>query len=190
VPTLQAVLEPLLTIPFAFFGHSTGACIAFEAARVLRAIDGRSATHLFVSGRPAPGRAIGHRSIHSLSDQDLMAALVRYGGTPSIVMERADLLAAILSTLRSDLALVESHRPAAGTRLTCPITAFGGVDDTIDSVSLQAWSEFTAASFRVRMYPGGHFYLSEVGRALVDEIVRDLCPAETLQAPRLAGAAI
>ena len=57
VPTLQAVLEPLLTIPFAFFGHSTGACIAFEAARVLRAIDGRSATHLFVSGRPAPGRA-------------------------------------------------------------------------------------------------------------------------------------
>ena len=44
VPTLQAVLEPLLTIPFAFFGHSTGACIAFEAARVLRAIDGRSAT--------------------------------------------------------------------------------------------------------------------------------------------------
>jgi surfactin synthase thioesterase subunit len=119
-----------------------------------------------------------------------MAAVVRYGGTPSIVMERADLLAAILSTLRSDLALVESHRPAAGTRLTCPITAFGGVDDTIDSVSLQAWSEYTAASFRVRMFPGGHFYLSEVGRALVDEIVRDLCPAETLQAPRLAGAAI
>ena len=105
VPTLQAVLEPLLTIPFAFFGHSTGACIAFEAARVLRAIDGRSATHLFVSGRPAPGRAIGHRS-------------------------------------------------------------------------------------SVRMFPGGHFYLSEVGRALVDEIVRDLCPAETPQAPRLAGAAI
>ena len=74
VPTLQAVLEPLLTIPFAFFGHSTGACIAFEAARVLRAIDGRSATHLVVSGRPAPDRAIGHRSIHSLSDQDLVAA--------------------------------------------------------------------------------------------------------------------
>jgi surfactin synthase thioesterase subunit len=40
------------------------------------------------------------------------------------------------------------------------------------------------------MFPGGHFYLSEVGRALVDEIVRDLCPAETPQAPRLAGAAI
>jgi surfactin synthase thioesterase subunit len=119
-----------------------------------------------------------------------MAALVRDGGTPCIVMERADLLAAILSTLRSDLVLVESHRPAAGTRLTCPITAFGGVDDTIDGVSFQAWSEFAAASFRVRMFPGGHFYLSEVGRAFVDEIVRELCSAETLQAPRLAGAAI
>lgn len=188
--TLQVVLEPLLTVPFAFFGHSTGASIAFEAARVLRAADGRSAMHLFVSGRPAPGHASERRSILSLSDQDLVAALLRYGGTPAAVMERADLRDAVLSTLRNDLALVENHRPTSGIRLACPITAFGGMDDTIDRVSLRAWSEFTAATFRFRMFPGGHFYMSDIGQLLADEIVRDLCLPEALQAPRFAGAAI
>jgi medium-chain acyl-[acyl-carrier-protein] hydrolase len=188
--TLQVVLEPLLTVPFAFFGHSTGACIAFEAARVLRVADGRSAMHLFVSGRPAPGRAIGNRSIHSLSDQDLVAALIRYGGTPAVVMERTELVAAVLPTLRADLALAEGHRPAAEARVACPITVFGGADDTIEGASLQAWSDFTAATFRVRMFPGGHFYLSDAGEALVDEIVKEVRRPETLLAPRPAGAAI
>jgi medium-chain acyl-[acyl-carrier-protein] hydrolase len=188
--TLQVVLEPLLTVPFAFFGHSTGACIAFEAARVLRAANGRSAGHLFVSARPAPGRATGDRSIHSLPDQDLVAMLIRYAGTPAVVMERAELMAAILPTLRADLALAESHRPDAGARLACPITVFGGADDTIDSASLQAWRDFTAAAFRVRMFPGGHFYLSESVETLIEEIVKELRRPEGLHAPRLAGAAL
>jgi medium-chain acyl-[acyl-carrier-protein] hydrolase len=187
---LQVVLEPLLTVPFAFFGHSTGACIAFEAARVLRAADGRAAMHLFVSGRPAPGLVVGDHPVHSLSDQDLVAALIRYGSTPAVVMDRGELMAAILPALRADLALAESVRPAAGARLPCPITVFGGADDAIDDVSLQGWSDLTAATFRVRMFPGGHFYLGEASDALVDEIVKEVRRSQTSLAPRLAGAAI
>jgi medium-chain acyl-[acyl-carrier-protein] hydrolase len=187
---LQVVLGPLLTVPFAFFGHSVGACIAFETARVLRGADGRSAMHLFVSGRPAPGHGIGDRPVRSLSDQDLLAMLIKYGSTPAVVMERPELMAAVLPTLRADLALVESHRLPAGPRLSCPITVFGGIDDTIDSTSLQAWSDCTAEIFRVRMFPGGHFYLSGAGEALIGEIVKDLRRPASLPAPRLAGAAI
>lgn len=185
---LQVVLQPLMTVPFAFFGHSTGACLAFEAARVLRAADGRSATHLFVSGRAAPGYATGARPIRSLSDQELMAVLIRHGGTPSVVIERKELIAALLPTLRADLELVESHRPDAGARLSCPIIVFGGADDTLDTASLQAWSEFTAETFRVRMFPGGHFYFFEAGDALIDEIVDEVRRPGILFASRLAGA--
>ena len=171
VINLQAVLRPLLTVPFAFFGHSTGACIALEAARMLRTEDGRSAVHLFVSGRAAPGPAVGERSVQSLSDDELLDLLVRHGGTPAAVMERAELMAAVLPTLRADLALAESRRLAAGGRLSCPVTVFGGADDAIDKAALQAWSDFTTGAFRVRMFPGGHFYLSEADEALVGEIV-------------------
>jgi len=188
VITLQSVLQPLLTVPFAFFGHSTGACIAFEAARMLRATGGCSALHLFVSGRPAPGRAIEERSIQSLTDDDLLATLMRYGGTPAAVMKRTELMAAVLPTLRADLTLAESHRLAAGDRLACPITVFGGANDTIDSAALRAWSDFSTGTCRVRMFPGGHFYLAEAGEALIDEIIKALHQPQTLLARQPAGA--
>src|SRR5262249_61655195 len=47
---LDRALQPLMGVPFGFFGHSVGACMAFEAARQLRSVDGRIAVHLFVSG--------------------------------------------------------------------------------------------------------------------------------------------
>jgi medium-chain acyl-[acyl-carrier-protein] hydrolase len=184
---LQAVLQPLLTMPFAFFGHSTGACIAFEAARMLRAADGRSAAHLFVSGRAAPGHAIEERSSQSPSDDELLALLSRHGGTPALVMERAELMAAVLPTLRADLALAESRRLAAGARLPCPVTVFGGAHDAIDGAALRAWSNVTTGTFRVRMFPGGHFYLAEAAEALVGEIVGALRRPESLLAWQSAG---
>ncbi len=187
--TLQAALQPLLTVPFAFFGHSTGACIAFEAARIFENAGGQSAAHLFVSGRPAPGLAMRDRPVRSLSDDDLVTTLVRYGGTPAAVMERAELMVAILPALRADLALAESVDPPAHARLSCPITIFGGAGDSIDSASLHAWSDLTTGASRVRMFSGGHFYVSGAGEALVSEIVRDLRRPAALLASRQAGAA-
>jgi len=51
---LADALEPLMGVPFGFFGHSVGSCMAYEAARQLRSIDQRSSVHLFVSGRGSP----------------------------------------------------------------------------------------------------------------------------------------
>ena len=59
---LADALEPLMGVPFGFFGHSVGSCMAFEAARQLRSVDQRSAVHLFVSGRGSPDvAAADHR---------------------------------------------------------------------------------------------------------------------------------
>jgi medium-chain acyl-[acyl-carrier-protein] hydrolase len=185
VATLQVILEPLLMVPFAFFGHSAGACIAFEAARAIHSADERSAIHLFLSGYPAPVSAMGRRWEHSLSDQDLIAALMRYGGTPAAVIERTELMAAILPALRADLALVENYCPVPGTHVKCPITVFSGAGDTLDSASLQAWNTYTSGTFRVQMFPGGHFYLSEATSEVVDQIINEL----RLHGPRLAGVA-
>src|SRR5215471_16463414 len=51
---LDRALQPLMGVPFGFFGHSVGACMAFDAARQLRSLDGRLAVHVFVSGRGGP----------------------------------------------------------------------------------------------------------------------------------------
>jgi len=171
---LSHVLQPLMGVPFAFLGHSVGACMAFEAARQLRSADDRPAVHLFVSGRGSPSCAPADPAAARLrSDHDLLAVLARFGGTPTAIVQRPELMAVLLPALRADLALAEGYAVDPGDRIACPITAFGGADD-VSSGSLQSWSAFTRGAFRSSIFPGGHFYFAPEAQALANEIIRDL----------------
>jgi medium-chain acyl-[acyl-carrier-protein] hydrolase len=173
IDVLVEVLEPLLSVPFAFFGHSMGAAIAFEAAKRLRRAGGP--VHLFASGRPAPDRTHEPRALHRLPDTELVLALARLGGTPAEVLARDDMIAALLPCIRADLELIETYVPTCGEILSCPITALAGSkDEMIDRRSLDAWSRFTSGGFRVHVFSGGHFYLAESAPSVVAEILRDL----------------
>ena len=172
---LDHVLQPLMNVPFGFFGHSVGAWIAYEAAQQLRAVDGRGAVHLFVSGRDSPRRVSADPPpVRQRSDQDLLSILQRFGGTPAAIMQRPELVDALLPALRADLALVEGYVVDSGRRIACQITAFGGGDDVSHSRSLQSWQDFTRGKFRTRVFPGGHFYFLPEARALAEEIVEDM----------------
>jgi medium-chain acyl-[acyl-carrier-protein] hydrolase len=170
---LHHALRPLMSVRFSFFGHSVGAHAAYEAARQLRSVDGRTAVHLFVSGRESPASGDAP-TVRPRSDRELLAILDRFGGTPAAIMQRPELMAALLPALRADLALADGYTVDAGDRLTCPISAFGGVDDVAHSGSLQSWSERTHGRFRTCIFPGGHFYFSPAPGALAKEIVQDL----------------
>lgn len=172
---LDHALKPLMAVPFGFFGHSVGTCMAYEAARRLRSADGRAAVHLFVSGRESPTLASADpRPTRLRSDEDLLAILSRFGGTPTAVMQRPELIAVLLPALRADLALVEGYAVDPGAHIACPITAFGGAGDLSHSGSLQSWRDFTRGKFRTCIFPGGHFYFSPAAEALAKEIIKDL----------------
>jgi medium-chain acyl-[acyl-carrier-protein] hydrolase len=174
VDTLCEVLAPLLDIPFALFGHSMGAYIAHAVARRLSAGGGPAAAHLFVSAAAAPDWTPRNPPLHSLPDRELIGALARLGGTPAAVLARDELVSALLPTLRADLALAETYTAARSETVSCPITAFGGAADAIDRRALQGWSAFTDGAFRLRVFPGEHFYLAGAGSELADEIACDL----------------
>ena len=172
---LTDALKPLMGVPFAFFGHSVGSCIAYEAARQLRSADQRSAVHLFVSGRGRPEFASAdHRPARPRSDQELLAILDEFGGTPAAVMQCPELVAALLPALRADLTLAEGYAIDPGDHVTCPISAFGGGDDPAHSGTLESWRSLTRGKFRTCVFPGGHFYLSATPAALAREIIQDL----------------
>ena len=179
---LNGALQSLMGVPFGFFGHSVGACMAFEAARQLRSVDGRVAVHLFVSGRGSPKFAPADApQARPPSDLDLLAILGRFGGTPAAVMQRPELIAALLPALRADLALVAGYAVDSADRVACPITAFAGADDVAGS--LQSWRDFTRGKFRSCIFPGGHFYFSPAAAALAMEIIQDLYASVGMHAP-------
>jgi medium-chain acyl-[acyl-carrier-protein] hydrolase len=172
IDRLYHVLQPLMDVPFGFFGHSVGACTAYEAARQLRSRDDRTAVHLFVSGRgsPPPRGRLPRRQ----SDDQLLAILNRFGATPTAIMQRPELITALLPTLRADLVLAEAYGVDPVDRLRCPITAFGGEEDFAYAGSLESWRGFTLERFRMRMFPGGHFYFLTAAHAVAEKIIGDL----------------
>jgi len=59
--------------------------------------------------------------------------------------------------------------------LPCPITAFRRSHDSEVSASqLREWRRHTAASFALKILPGGHFFLQTQAQALLGEIERRL----------------
>ncbi len=173
VESLMQALLPRLDQPFALFGHSMGAMVAFELARALQAADAPQPTHLLVSGRRAPHLPETETPMHRLADDALVAEIGRrYGGIPAEVLRHRDLLD-LLQGLRADMTVVETHGFVQGAPLRCPIAAFGGASDArATPEQLMAWSAHTESGHRLRLFPGGHFYFQDAGvrNALVAEI--------------------
>ncbi|WP_442943316.1 thioesterase II family protein [Nostoc sp.] len=65
-------LLPHLNKPFAFFGHSMGAIVSFELARLLRKQYGLEPVHMFVSGRRAPQIPDPDSPIHALNEPEFI----------------------------------------------------------------------------------------------------------------------
>ena len=175
VRVLASGLASYLDRPFAFFGHSMGALLAFELARELRRQRQPEPFCLMASGRPAPQISISQVPLHKLSDAALIDVLRHYGGTPEIVFREKALMEVFLPMIRADLAINETYVFVPEKPLDYPIRAFGGESDVVPRTTLDAWRQQTTGSFALHMFPGGHFYLNEAeGPCLVNRVGKEL----------------
>ena len=157
---MTLALSPWLDIPFAIFGHSMGALLAFEWARRLQRNVLAQPIGLYLSGRRAPNVHDTNASLQTLTDREFMVELARrYDGFPQEFFHNAELMEVYLPILRADIAVVESYHFQNGEPLNCPISVFAGIrDTTINWHQLLAWKTQTRGRFALRFFPGGHFY--------------------------------
>jgi medium-chain acyl-[acyl-carrier-protein] hydrolase len=160
VQTLATVLLPYLDLPFTFFGHSMGALVSFEVALLLRRNYNISPKHLFVSGRQAPQISKQNPPIHQLPDNLFIEELRRYNGTPEAILQNIELLSLFLPILRADFEINDTYTYTPNKPLSCPITAFGGLQDSgVSREDIAAWGYQTSSNFSMHMFPGNHFFL-------------------------------
>ncbi|APR81384.1 Thioesterase [Minicystis rosea] len=173
---IPAIL-PLLDRPFAFFGHSLGAFVAFETARALRQKGAPLPQHLLLGGCPAPQTHVVEQPIHALDDKGLVEALRRYQGTPDEVMKNEELMKLVLPLLRADFTLYETYAPPVEPPLDVPLTVLGGLDDDhATREELDGWRMHTTKAFLLRMFPGGHFFVHTARSQVLGTVLQDLAP--------------
>ncbi|MEV3859222.1 alpha/beta fold hydrolase [Streptomyces sp. NPDC050095] len=173
--TYQA-LRPWADRPLVLFGHSMGAVVAFEVARLLERA-GDPPAGLIVSGRRPPHVQRAER-VHLLDDDRLLEEIRRLSGTDPGVFADADVLRMVMPAIRADYRAVETYRyrpDADGPALACPLSVLTGDSDPRVSVQEAAgWREFTSGPFSFRQFPGGHFYLTprrdDVVRAITENL--------------------
>ncbi len=158
------VFTPWLKRPFAFFGHSLGALIAFELARSIRRKTGHTPALFIASGFRAPQLPSSLPRICHLPDAAFLHELSHLGSLPQAVWDTPELIELLLPALRADFTIYEQYQyqPSSELPLPCPVYAWGGLGDKLVSFEeLDGWREQAWDAFAVRLFPGGHFYLQE-----------------------------
>jgi medium-chain acyl-[acyl-carrier-protein] hydrolase len=161
--------------PFAFYGHSLGARIAFETARALRRKGSAQPCHLFVGASDAPQFPWPHPLLHQLPEDEFIDAMQqRYGGVPQQIIDDPELRALLIPTLRADVELMETYRYTPEPPLECAVTAFAGAKDNMVSRDMvDGWRDQTNKRFQLYLIPGNHFFLHAAQKKLLDVIAAE-----------------
>jgi surfactin synthase thioesterase subunit len=174
--------------PYALFGHSMGALIAFEMSHQLASRGAPLPSLLVVSGHGAPSLPSTDRPVHARPDHEFIARLRELNATPPEILEMPDLLELMMPVLRADFRAAEMYVPANRPKLDIPIAAYGGLaDPDVSRDQLLAWADETRARCMVRMFPGDHFFLRTAHERVVTMLVRDLAHALQAGADRNHG---
>lgn len=158
--------------PFAFYGHSMGALLAFEAARQLRRIGAQQPVHLFLSSRRPPHKPDPHADLYRLPHQEFLAATERlYGALPEIVRQDPELFQLFLSILRADFTMLGTYHYQNELPLDSSISMFGGAHDpSVSEDELNGWGEQTTARFDCEMFSGDHFFIQQSRQAVIEQV--------------------
>jgi medium-chain acyl-[acyl-carrier-protein] hydrolase len=159
---LADVVAPSLDRPFALFGYSMGGLVAFELARRLQMQRLPTPRHLFVAACRSPVQARPLPPVHHLPSEDFWREVSDGSAAPPADAIRAELE----PRFRADLHLMETYRLESRVPVACPITLFGGREDTTLAVDdLMLWSGLSAVGCDIVVVDGGHGFLFETPAA-------------------------
>jgi surfactin synthase thioesterase subunit len=191
VDVIVPAITPYLDRPFALFGHSMGALVSFELLRRLKAANAPEPISFLISGCRAPRIAGERKHIHDLPEPEFIEELRSLGGTPDEVLADRELLQLLLPTLRADFEASETYSRGEGPKIPCPTFVYGGMQDPeVTREDLEAWRDECSSTFRLRLFPGNHFFIHSAQVTLLRVLSRDLLSKLDKAAPPLMTRAI
>ena len=175
IQQLKPAILPHLTIPFAFFGHSMGALIAFELTRSLRQTQSPLPQHLFVSACRAPHLPRHNPPRHTLSTPELITELHRLKGTPTEILNNNELMELLLPIIKADFGVVDAYIHQDQPPLPLQMTAVGGQEDPeVSPEQLLLWQNQTTSQFSSHIFPSDHFFIQQSQSSILNLLLATL----------------
>ncbi|HJD81131.1 alpha/beta fold hydrolase [Kitasatospora aureofaciens] len=178
VEALRTAATPLLDRPFAFFGHSMGALLAFELARLLRRTGGPAPAQLFLSGMRSPDLAPWRPPASTLDEEALLRRLDEMAGPSVSALRDRELLLWLAPVIRADFEACEAYWYEPQPPLDVPVSLLAAVDDVevrVDEVA--DWWRHSTATSPVRIFEGGHLYLLDHRDRVLEQVAAELALA-------------
>jgi len=161
--------------PFAFFGHSMGAFLAFETARELRRRKRPIPALLAASSTTAPQLDLMAQRGYQLFADKKSSPFQFLTPMPDKTLADAGLMAAMLPPFFAGALLLFKYRYSPEPPLDLHLSICGGNNDPMVPVDgLSAWKEQATREPRVHIHPGNHFYLYTRTTQLLAELGADL----------------
>ncbi len=157
--------------PIFAFGHSMGALVSFEFARLAEAA-GIGVRQLTVSAAVPPSRA-AHRPKTPTGDEELLDHLAMLEGTGSDVLGSRELMRLALPVLKADHRASDAYTVPEQAELSARIHALGGDRDPIVSIAdLHGWRKHSD-DVEVTVFEGAHFFLNDHVEAIAESVARN-----------------
>lgn len=168
-------IRHLLDDPYAFYGHSMGALLSYLLAKRIAEEGLNQPLHLFLTGKGAPSVPGRNSPLYLLPDRELVQALRKMGGMPELILNDHKLLDLFLPVIRNDLMVTETYRYEGPAGLSMPITVVTGSEENLHPERTAAWRDESSGEVDIKVLPGGHFFIFDYAREIVDLITRTLC---------------
>lgn len=152
-------IGPHLSKPYVYFGHSLGSRVAFELMMQTKKHGYALPKHFIASGSRGPDQKCMKETIFNLPYDEFIKKLINLNGTPHEVLKNRELMELLLPSLRADFEIAETYCYKGSEKFDCPISVFGGKEDTITLESLNQWSEFFSQPANIIQMLGGHFFI-------------------------------
>ncbi|MFF5337803.1 thioesterase II family protein [Streptomyces sp. NPDC013181] len=181
---LDDLLGPLLDAarsgPYALYGHSLGALVAYTLTRALAQEGAPPPLFLAVGACLPPHATAALIGAAEAPDEQLLPLLGALGSLPKGPAARPGGLwhRSVLPVLRDDLRLAKALRqsaldPVTGGPVNVPLLVFAGSDDPLAvPTALQEWRRWTTGPITARTLIGGHFF---AGDDALPAMIGDAC---------------
>lgn len=161
---------------FALYGHSLGGLIAYELTRYLTLQKLPLPVYLFISAKRTLQHPQSNIPIYELPILEFEKKVAElYGALPPEIASDPDMKAMFLNITKIDMELLDTYKYQPQPIINVPMTIIGGASDHVITLEyLLGWKDLTSANCEILQLPGGHFFLRDSEKELLELIVNTL----------------